>query len=435
MLKNYVKPEVLRKANQAEQLLYAHSAEAVRSVETLSAQTIEFQFQQGSRKRKFKADVLSRFKSTLAALLGDLLYAQSTKDAEGFCWRRSNRTSFSSTLAESRHYESIKSSWRDLGYLEVVDGFRGNDDWEGKNYYPGSQSTKWATRLRATPKLLQYLAEFGIRADNVNYHFKRSLGRSQPIHLKSSKNQTTGKNKRIELPQSPKLRALEEEVNRINAFLSDQDFSFGPAPYLYRVFNNGDSPDFNWNYGGRFYASGENNFIQNKEYRQGLKINGSPAISLDITACQLTLLHGLIGFDLDADEDPYHIDSVSRDDVKVQVNIIIGRGVVSEPETETKNIKARRIETEVVQRFPVLKYMRSHGWESLGLQAVESNIMTKTLLRLQNKHSIPALPVHDCLIVSEQDADRAEAVFSEVFVNQADIKPKIKREALDDLEL
>lgn len=430
-----MKPEVLRNANEAELLLYAHSSEAKKATAALSDGIIEFQFQTGSRKRKIKADVLSRFKSTLAALLGDLLHAQSTKDAQGFCWRRSNRASFSSTLAESRQYEAIKASWRQLGYLEVVDGFRGNDDWEGKNYYPDSQSTKWATRLRATPKLLKYLADFGIRPDNAHHHFKRSLGRSQPVHLKSSKDQATGRKKRIEAPKSPKLRTLEEEVNRINEFLSDQDFSFGPAPYLYRVFNNGESPDFNWNYGGRFYASGDNNFIQDKEYRQGLKINGLNAVSLDITACQLTLLHGLIGFELDVEEDPYQIDGLSRDDVKGQVNIIIGKGGVSKSETDSVNTKAERIEAKVVKRFPVLNYMRSHGWESLGLQAVESNIMTRTLLRLQDEYSIPALPVHDCLIVGEQDADRAEAVFSESFKDEAEVKPKIKREALDDLDL
>ncbi len=115
---SHVKPEVLRKANEAELLLYAHSSAAKNVTEAMSDETIAFQFQTGSRKRRFKADALSRFKSTLAALLGDLLYAQSTKDAEGFCWRRSNRTSFSSTLAESRHYEAVKASWRDLGYLE-----------------------------------------------------------------------------------------------------------------------------------------------------------------------------------------------------------------------------------------------------------------------------------------------------------------------------
>ena len=422
VLKN---PKALRAANMAELLLKPHSIEAKTVVRMLSELTINEQFEIGDRTRRMKQGPLDRFNATVAALLGDLLFAQLHAEAEGFCWRRSDKDLFKYTMAESRPYETLKKLWTHMGYIEVVTGFRGQDDWMGMPYYPDSPSTKWATRLRATSKLIDFLSDHGITPQNANKHFKRDQKKSVPVVLKATKKEEK-KEKVLHLPDSTRLREIESEVIEINAFLEEQSFSFGPAPYLYRSFNNGDDPIFNWNHGGRFYTHGNTYLNGPKEDRKDILINGSEVVELDVTACQLTILHGLVGYDIDTSKDPYVIEGIPRDQVKKIVNVWIGLGGIpeldklSDPQTALERNKAT-----VLEHLPVLHMLSSHGLNSVRLQAVDSDIMAATLLMLFRDHSIPALPVHDCIIVRREDEKKAREVFAYNFERIARVRPRI----------
>jgi len=77
---------------------------------------------------------LASFEATKAALVADLLIAQRNQEAEGFCFRSSDRDKFKKTLAESRPYEALKVAWKELGLLDVIEGFRGSDDFDGEIY-------------------------------------------------------------------------------------------------------------------------------------------------------------------------------------------------------------------------------------------------------------------------------------------------------------
>lgn len=425
---SHIKPQILRAAEIAELLLQPVSLEACHLVETLAGEVAEHQFAAGHRKRKHKEGAYQRFVSSVGALLGDLLVAARNTEAEGFCWRLSRRVLFKYTRAESRAYDDLKRDLTALGYLEIYIGNRYKDDFDGEEYYPDSERTNWAERLRATGKLLSLCADSGISPENAHKHFKRDQELSVPVVLKATK-KGDKEGKELPLPASPRLDQLQEEVREINSYLEDQYFSFGPAPYLYRLFNNGDAPDFNWNYGGRFYTKGKTYLGLPPEERRSILINGSKTVSLDVTACQLTILSGLVGFELDLSKDPYQIEGVKRDKVKNAVNIIIGLGSVS-PAGKLQSPKNdyERIQAKAAEHLPVLEMLHSHGLNSLTLQTVDANIMAETLLELKRVHDVPALPVHDCLIVSEEDAVVAKSVFERVFKKHAKVTPRIVQE-------
>ena len=422
-------PEALRAADYAYLLMMPISEEAEAAVEDLFNQVIAWEFAQGHRKRNPKADVADRMRSTIAALLGDLLIATLNVPAEGYCRRSSKKPSFQYCMAEYRLYQVLRRAWQALGYMDVVNGFRGFDTWiDGEVYHPDSATSNWQSRLRATPKLLNLLEGYEITPMTTGLHFRRNLALSQPIVLKASK-KGSEEGKYLDFERTDRVRELEAEVTEINAFLADHMFSFGPAPYLYRSFSDGDVSGFDWNLGGRFYARGKSYLNWSSEERRQMTIDGDPVVEIDVTACQLTLLHALMDEPLDLSGDPFQIDGMKRATAKKTFNVIVGLGHLPEEDAEDETSERRAREREIlVARYPALERIEAEGWNSLKLQAVDANIMADALLTLFRRHDIPALPVHDCLIVRVQDADVAEAVFKEVFKKKVGVEPLLKRE-------
>ncbi|MGR3373711.1 hypothetical protein [Pseudooceanicola nanhaiensis] len=418
----------LRMAEHADLLCWAASPTAMAVVSDLFEEHIRWQFDHKLRSRNPKGPAADGIKATIAALLGDLLAAALNHDAEGFCYRSSDRTGFKATRAESRAYEAVKSSWQALGHIEVVDGFRGSDIWDdGHRYYPGNPSSRWASRLRATPFLLRRLEGQGISPLTTGEHFRRDLDLSMPVVLKASKKGALA-GRRIDFVRTEQVVRMEAEVTEINAFLSNHLFSFGPAPYLYRTFNDGDTPEFAWNLGGRFYAAGRSYLSIPKAERRMMTIDGHSVVEIDITACQLTLLHAVLETPLDLSGDPFAIEGISRDRAKQTFNVMIGLGSTTEKEGDHAPSKRRTVERALLlARYPALTRIEAEGLNSLKLQALDAEIMRDALLTLFRDHKVPALPVHDCLIVRVQDADLAEAVFAEAFKNRVGVTPRFTR--------
>lgn len=406
-------------------LLKPSSDEARQLVAALSGEAADYLLRTGKRTRRMKQDARERFEVTLGALLGDLVFAANNTEAAGYCWRQSKRELFRDTLAESRHYEAIKVAWKELGYIEVTSGFRDKDDWDGVFYYPNTVPYNWASRLRASERLLSILRSVGVTPETANLHFRRDQERSEPLILKAAK-RGTREGKKILLPDTDRCKELSREVAEINIYLERQTFSFGPAPYLYRSYNNGDHHDFDWNYGGRFYTHGITYLNGSKEDRHRIQINGSEVIEMDIAACQLTILHGLVGIDLDTSKDPYKIDGIGRERVKSVVNICIGKGDIPNLDVlRRSSSSSKQQDAAIIEHFPALQKLRAFDLDSLRLQAIDSNIMAATLLKLAREHDIPALPVHDCIIVRIEDAQVAKEVFADEFHQQVGLRPRI----------
>ena len=431
--KSGVDGSILREAKFAELELVPHSDAAKALAVALEDQTIEFLFASGARKNKFRDDDLVRFKSTLSALAADLLVAALNEEAEGFCYRHSKNDNFKNTVAEYRPYKALKSAWADLGLIEVIDGFMGSSDWDGERYHPKTQSFMWATRLRAKSPLLEMMSEYGITPTTVGQHYKIAKAQFAPIILKAEKSKGGRSGKVLDLDDTAKLRQLRADVNEINEFLSAWEFNFGPAPLLHRIYNDGDLYDFDWNYGGRFYGPRYCYLNWPSALRSEITINGDPVCEIDISACQLTLIYGVLNEPLDLTSDPYQIEGLSRDDVKKAINLIIGLGKVpSDDWGKYDNTKFNQIKHAALGKHPVLIKLEYSQLGSKRLQAVESDIVSAALLSLARDHSIPALPVHDCLIVRQTDAAKAARVLSDSFAQIAGIKPRLSHPILSD---
>lgn len=112
---------------------------------------------------------------------------------------------------------------------------------------------------------------------------------------------------------SPQVGRLEEQVRLTNEFLDGTDIKGGIHKGFYRVFNHGDHPEFAWNKGGRLYSVGTDNYQRLKEKdRLRITLDGEPVAEIDISGSYLTVLHGLLGQQLQVEGDLYDIPEVPR---------------------------------------------------------------------------------------------------------------------------
>jgi hypothetical protein len=65
-------------------------------------------------------------------------------------------------------------------------------------------------------------------------------------------------------------------------------------------------------------------------------------------------------------------------------------------------------------------------WSYGHLMFIESRVVITTMLRLAREHNIPAVPVHDSLIVPRSKEAIAERIFDEQFTAIIGVKPTLK---------
>jgi hypothetical protein len=247
-----------------------------------------------------------------------------------------------------------------------------------------------------------------------------------------------------------------QEVNEINTFFSKQDIQPSHSLYAFRrIFSLGDSPSFNWNKGGRLYAMGGYQQMKNEE-RTTITINGEAVVEIDVRASHLTILHGLKGIPLPA-IDPYEGSGYPRFVTKSWVAMTLGHNKRpgyqwSDTAKETyakKRCGVRKIPTvgsglckstcgekclqfyypmskvgpKIAAHFPILDDWETSPWRWGDFQFLESQAVIGAVHELAMVHGIPALPVHDSLIVPESHQSKAEQVLSDMFYNHVGVRP------------
>lgn len=416
------KPElnfnVLNAAHMASLRLIPCSDAVSEAVDDLLEQTVSFRKTQEPKSRMPKQKDLGTLRSTIEALVGDLLEASMNKKAEGWCWRLSDRNGFGNTRATTRHYDTLYKWWPLMNLMDVAKGFSVPEEFDGQPFRSKRATKARASRLRATPHLLRKLAECGITPESMALHFKRDWKTEEPIQLRASKLLGQSKGDRIKYTKTPYTDRLEQEVKEINQFLADWEYSHCAPPVLYRVFNDGNKVGYEWDRGGRFQTGKGGYLGLPKKVRNAMQINGEVTVQIDVSACQLTMLHGLFGLIFETGTDLYSIGEMDREEVKDIVNHIVGLGRL--PKTGDSASRAR-----VLARFPFLRDLEKRRWDTLSLQAIESNIMCRTLLTLKREHQIPALQVFDCLIVRQSDVQVSCDVFGQTFFNELGVWPTL----------
>jgi hypothetical protein len=436
-------PSVLRAAPMAELLHRPISEEAQSLTETLLGITLG---SEGPRQRKRPTKIMENLRATIAALVRDLLSAAACTASEGFCFRPEGSPDFTGTLATARQYETVRDTWIKEGLIERVSGARHGLEFDGAYARVTGRLAGWAPRLRATPTLLTIAAGHGITPETLGDHFERSFDLSYPVFLRrkvegtSSHGPKAGGKGAVRFPRTAEANRIAAEVNALNAYLEAQTYDPPFAPYFAAVFGEDPTRPGELSWGGRLQTSGTNHFQGwSPKARLALKINGEAVVEIDIKASHPTIYLAHQGVFLPQGADPYEVPGIHRLVVKRLVTAFFGNGhphrrqwpqkLAAEYKAKTGRVLTRDFKLQdtvsrIVKALPALGRLSFSGLGSGELQRIEAGILRATISALREA-GIPALPVHDSIVVPETQVDTAARVLAEEFYKETKATPSL----------
>lgn len=279
--------------------------------------------------------------------------------------------------------------------------------------------------MRATPALIAMAQRHGISPDNLTDHYHKLTPKLTRLVVLRAGNHTGGKGQTLRYSNTNKAASIWSEVERINAVFAQHRFEGLPQPQVYRLFNCADAEDFDFNKGGRLYGEFQNT---SREQRKAAEIDGKPVVELDLKASHLTALYGVTKTSM-PEGDPYNVEGLPRAVVKGTVTAMIGLGQAAlrrwsskskealladlgreqllDAKTFSRRYPAKMVAERVLKRHPVLHHLSPNTLDWADLQFLESEVLVKVILQLGEEHGIPALPVHDSIMVPKDAAEIA----------------------------
>lgn len=329
------------------------------------------------------------------------------------------------------------------GRSEVQHGFK-DADGSGDERLP---SKGWCARYRPTESFLELCAGFGITPDTIGEHFAAPAAVAPLIMVKKGKlgigySQST--KQYVELSPSPALSIQQKRVSDLNAFLAQFEFAPFSKPFFTRIFNLGDHPNFDFDMGGRLYDRSSNSYQSSKSaMRQSLKINGEETVEIDISASHFRIFCAALGEPLSALSDPYVGHPLDRAIAKHTVNLMLTQqdalsrwpkgfkdDLHKKGRVPARLPTARQASAIMIKAYPILGQLKSAALDWSKLQYIESEILFDALETLRDTSGVPALPVHDSIIVPASKADLATDVLRDSFAKHVKAVPLLKRKAL-----
>ncbi len=284
------------------------------------------------------------------------------------------------------------------------------------------------TILRAGPKLLSRIERFGITRDDIGHASEEEV-----LTLRAPKRHANSIAEYQEYEDDEATLALRQQMTNINAWLDTADITCSlpqvePSQRrLRRIFNNSDFAQGGRLYGGFWQA------MSSDEREEHILIEGDCCVELDYGQMSLAILYGLTGtkppegdlYDLSAEGIPTDY----RKGIKTVIQALINSSKVPTkmPKGVRKLIPSRYsikdILEAVVRKHPAIYPQMTSG---IGMQLFrkESDILVDVLITLQAK-GIVALPVHDAVVVRDDNSDKAKAVMKKVFKEHTGITPDV----------
>jgi hypothetical protein len=383
------------------------------------------------------------YQAAVAAILCDLLRAA---ESGRWSWRPFRPASFTGERIGYRPFKSAMNEMMRHGMVEV--GTWGQQQWaEG---FDGQRGVSWskATRLRATPWLLRYLANERLTPDNWRDHFEL-IEPDQPLvkdpivlrrrNVRHKGEKYRGHQMRVDLSDAS-ARAEYDRMNRLNRFYMKHVIQPGGFRGLRRIYNNAESPTFNFNQGGRLYVVGGGYQTMKKAERLKLTIDGEAVAEIDVKASFISILSAMRRMPLDPHEDPYEIDGLPRPLVKAVVTMTLGHDrfhtrwpskVKKDLEEKLgvrdlgKSYPLKKVLPLIVAKLPAMADWGNSGISCFDLQFVESEAMLLAVERLAYEHQVPTLPVHDSLIVPVSHLELARGTLADTFEEVTGHRPQL----------
>jgi len=264
------------------------------------------------------------------------------------------------------------------------------------------------------------LADFGISEDKPVLQC-----RSEKETSASGKGKVRGKLLPI-LKTKDNLRR-EAEMKEINAFLRNLQitcsYPFDPTQcHLVRIFNNGGFEE-----GGRLYMGWWQSIPSRA--RKSIRIDGEPVVELDFAQLHPTMLYGEYASGVPLKGDPYQVPGLPRKVAKKLFNAMINARMKLKQWPEGVDGTSLEMKVSEAQRL-VLE--RHHSIEAafftgagLRLQRQDSDMMVAILLELVGQ-DIPALPVHDSVIVPERHKETVVEVMRRQFKDRTGLEIEVR---------
>ncbi|GAW37205.1 hypothetical protein RA2_04281 [Roseovarius sp. A-2] len=435
-----VPKDILDAAEMADFLRATDTENARQFVQAMVEQTLEHEAAYHPRKRKRRQNDQQSFEKAVAAYAGDLMHHNANQAADGFMYRPCDREVLSETLVSGRHYEQLNQFWSEMNLIELTGYFQARTEMERPT---DDVYLSRARRMRAKRTLLDMAAEFELYPDTIREHFPKQSGLIRPVTVRDEFHLQNGRRKPS---RNIKIRGAEYDrqvdlMRELNQAYAHHAFNLADQPSLYRLFNRGNFADFSFDKGGRLYCASDDNWqSMDSETRKEIEIDGKPTVELDVRASHLAILYGLHGKSLDTQADPYDIDGIEREVVKLVFTAWTGSGKppAKWPKKEAEKYaqrhgrklsdiyKLKDVVAALRNRHPVLDKIKWGALDWSKLQFVESEFFLSAMLELSRCFEVPALPVHDSLIVRERDADLVEDILGQSYQRRLGFRPIIK---------
>jgi hypothetical protein len=282
--------------------------------------------------------------------------------------------------------------------------------------------------LKAGTKLLSRIERFGITRDDLG-----PASEEEVLVLRAPKLHSNTIAEYQEYEEDEATLALRQQMTNINTWLQGADItcSFPQVDQaqrrLRRIFNNSDFAQGGRLYGGFWQA------MSSDERQEHILIEGDCCVELDYGQMSLAILYGIAGksppegdlYDLSAEGIPTDY----RKGIKTVIQALINSSKVPTkmPKGVRKLIPSRYsikdILEAVARKHPAIYPQMTSG---IGMQLFrkESDILVDVLLTLQAK-GIVALPIHDAVVVRDDNSDKAKAVMKKVFKEHTGITPDV----------
>lgn len=372
----------------------------------------------------------------LGAIVSDLLEGLAYHPAK-HCCRHLKSGSFTDAPIGYKAFRILSGTMRHSGFIEVEKGkwFRRSADGEGK-----------LSVIKAMPKLIRFALMHGITPSNHAVHFVR-LPRPESIAAPIKLSRERIWKKGIKQPKSVMViesadmeaKALGQQVNRLNAYFAKQEITPNRHYAFQRQFHNGDTLGFDWNKGGRLYSLGDGYQQMSQEERALMLINGTPIMEVDIGSSHIRILYGLFGQPLDPSIDPYIMTAFPREVVKDFITMTLGHDGFQRAWSPRKKEEYAERGIDLQKTYPIAKVREAvlnhlpllQEWETSpirwdDLQYVESCAVIECMEILAYEHDVPALPVHDSIIIPAKDQELAMEVLSRCFQKHTSAVPMLK---------
>ena len=422
----------MNKARAFNPFLCARTDKLMALITEVQVQMSGYEFFHQTRKRARRPADQTTYDRTVEAILCDLCAVELGPDNDSIHLPLSNKvlrsksrykgTALGKTLPDI--LEVMSAPEMDFVVLEKGHStFKIIDDELNVAFAGGRQ-----TILKAGPKLLSRIERFGIKRADVGHAPEEEV-----LVLRAPKRHSNSIAKYQEYEDDETTLTLRQQMTGINEWLDTADITCSHPQVdpthrrLRRIFNNSDFTQGGRLYGGFWQA------MSSDERQEHILIEDAWCVELDYGQMSLAILYGLTGakppegdlYDLSAEGIPTDY----RKGIKTVIQALINSSKVPRrmPKGVRKlipsTINLRDILRAVEKKHPAIYPQMTSG---IGMQLFrkESDILVDVLETLRSK-GIVALPVHDAVVVRDDNADKAEAVMKQVFREHTGITPDV----------